>query len=301
MSLSLLISTLVINIEYCRSVPSTLPPIQNFTTSSTTLSSTISSTTWLNLTAICIVSKIQTAINGRYVYDTWENKDNGPIFYNSVRDTYLYPHIWSETGNKRYYIGPNISSTAIHAYCKIPTSSNPMSPYDCYNDDGHQLISTVSSEWIQDDATLSSCPVPTIYPFTSCGSNKFCYNTSISASTTNITTNEIFIGTTLINTMTYHEIHTQILNHSCFNASISISFEEIDFTTTTSEYFNVFDHNGSLISRCDGNLDYGCNNWIECINSYQLGVDRIKKEILILSRYKDLILNILFSSYKSNI
>ena len=86
------VSKLAMNPKYSNSVPSTLIPL-NVTDFPTLSPFTIPTTTSLNFTAICIVSTIQPVINGRYVYNTWDDEDNGPIFYNSIRDGYLYPHI----------------------------------------------------------------------------------------------------------------------------------------------------------------------------------------------------------------
>ena len=89
-----------------------------------------------------------------------------------------------------------------------------------------------------------------------------------------MTTNEISIGTTSEAVPTIHQIHTQILDNPCIIPRISSSFEEIDFALT-SEYFNVYDNDGSLITQCSGTRDFSCDHWIDCLRSHPLNVDEI--------------------------
>ena len=105
---------------------------------------------------ICIAgSTIQSAINGRYEYESWSTNYNGPIYYNAKEHKYLYPWI-HETGEKQYHIHVNTSDLYANSYCNIPSSLVPMSPYECYNGDGQQLYSwtTSISKFVNDTTAI---------------------------------------------------------------------------------------------------------------------------------------------------
>ena len=98
-------------------------------------------------------STMQTSINGRYVYHSWNTNFSGPIYCKSAGTFYLYPYI-SSSGAKFYIIDENMHTTTGNAHCKIPSTSNPMSPHDCYNDYGHQLLAGYSGSWVDDTTTV---------------------------------------------------------------------------------------------------------------------------------------------------
>ena len=106
---------------------------------------------------ICIHSTINTRINGKYEYSLWDNQRNGPIYYNAVSTMYLYPWIFSN-GNKAYLIHQNITNSIVYSGCDIPSSSNPMSPFQCFNDNGQQLKSFDLSGVLLNEATATILP-----------------------------------------------------------------------------------------------------------------------------------------------
>ena len=110
-----------------------------------------------------------------------------------------------------------------------------------------------------------------------CGANRFCYYTEIYPISGSTTSNSVTISSTLHNIEDYHEIHTQIIGNRCYYPSISVSFEEIDFSDPTNEYFDIFDNDGNNVSRCTGTQDHGCDTWINCLNQYSLGIKQIEQ------------------------
>ena len=59
------------------------------------------------------------------------------------------------------------------------------------------------------------------------------------------------------------------------NPTIDIIFEEIDFSSSSSEYFDIFDENNNLISRCSANQDVNCLVWETCLDNEYLPISRI--------------------------
>ena len=57
---------------------------------------------------------------------------------------------------------------------------------------------------------------------------------------------------------------------NCIQPSISITFEEIDYSSSSVEYFNVIDGSSNLIQKCVGNTDTNCGIWKTCLSSYNL-------------------------------
>ena len=111
---------------------------------------------------------------------------------------------------------------------------------------------------------------------TPCGPNIWCYETSISPQTGPSTSNTVTITSTNSDTNeTQHVIQTQIIDNDCYYPSISVSFEDIDFSSPATEFFDVFDNNGSLITRCHGTGDYGCDKWMDCVIDQSLGIMKI--------------------------
>ena len=106
-----------------------------------------------DVSAVCISgSTIEPIINGRYEYYSYNDDCNGPIYYNSQTNGYLFPHIY-RTGEKFYKIGPTLNDpfTATH-FCCIPSSST--SPYDCLANNGGQFCVLSQNKW---EGTLFEC------------------------------------------------------------------------------------------------------------------------------------------------
>ena len=107
---------------------------------------------------VCISgSTILTTINGRYKYHSWDSEYNGPIYYNSENDQYLCPVLWLSDNSKLYSISSDFTNRSVISYCFIPTLSDPISPYDCYNDHGGQLRTISGTNFINDTAVLYKC------------------------------------------------------------------------------------------------------------------------------------------------
>ena len=66
-------------------------------------------------------------------------------------------------------------------------------------------------------------------------------------------------------------------NGPCVNPSLSLEFEEIDFSDRN-EYFQVFDNEDHLIGNCTGSHDGYCGNWITCLSEYELKTGAITKD-----------------------
>ena len=110
--------------------------------------------------SICISgSTIQPTINGEYTYQSFDTTDNGPIYYNNASNRYLYPY------NTVYMIHNDPNTANYYAYCNIPSTSDPKSPYDCYNGNGGQLYSYDGNTDVNDIVTLKSCTLSIIYQY----------------------------------------------------------------------------------------------------------------------------------------
>ena len=105
---------------------------------------------------ICIESTIKPLINGKYEYHSWNVTLNGSIYLNSESNIYLYPWLLS-SGNIRYLIHYDPTTSLTYSLCDIPSNLNQISPYNCHNDNGQQLKSYVS-KWVDDTtATIMPC------------------------------------------------------------------------------------------------------------------------------------------------
>ena len=120
----------------------------------------------------------------------------------------------------------------------------------------------------------SSTAAPVLSPSISCGSNRWCYYTSLSPIAGLFTSDSVVIANTYNRIVTYHEIHLQIEDNDCINPSITVLFEDIDYDDVD-EYFDVFDNNGSLINRCHGTQDYGCDVWQYCMKNQSLSTHQM--------------------------
>ena len=123
----------------------------------------------INKNDICIKrSKVRPWVNGKYKYHSWNNSNNGSIWYSSELKLYLFPWVYSES-NRQYLIGRNYKRNKAYAWCRIPSGSKDssiMSPYDCYNDDKQQFFSEErgTKDWIDDVNTkLYQCKKDVIF------------------------------------------------------------------------------------------------------------------------------------------
>ena len=110
-------------------------------------------------------SEYKPIINGRYQYHSWNSMYNGPIYYNSIQNVYLYPwKDFSDVYPRRYLFHKNVTNTIGYAYCRILVKSDPdMSPEDCYYGQTYPLHAWVGNESINDYGSLSQCSGTSIF------------------------------------------------------------------------------------------------------------------------------------------
>lgn len=107
-----------------------------------------------------------------------------------------------------------------------------------------------------------------------CGTNTWCYYLDLYP-TTNITSETVSIISETNGGESYHQIYIKSKDYACINPTIDVIFEEIDFGYEPLEYFDVYDENDTLLSRCTGNSDFQCGNWLTCINNKYLEIPQI--------------------------
>lgn len=122
----------------------------------------IQPTTNKTLKSVCISGStlLQSYINGEYIYHSWDNDNNGAIYYNLQANLFLFPWVYSG-GRADYIIGFDKSINIGVSYCDLPLLSVPLTPYDCYNGNGQQLYtsSDIFDLWMYDEnAILKECP-----------------------------------------------------------------------------------------------------------------------------------------------
>ena len=71
------------------------------------------------------------------------------------------------------------------------------------------------------------------------------------------------------------EVIFSIINNDCVDPTITVTYEEIDYSSSATEYFNVIDNDGTTITHCIGDEDRNCNIWETCIDDASLGVNTI--------------------------
>eukprot|EP01084_Bolivina_argentea_P199266 341000_1 len=82
---------------------------------------------------LCVRSS-RSYINGAYQWSFWNSNVNGSGYHNHETNISIYPFI--KTGGRyRYYIGRNISSTSMLAYCKINLNHSEFSDGNIFNVD----------------------------------------------------------------------------------------------------------------------------------------------------------------------
>eukprot|EP01083_Nonionella_stella_P081388 224153_1 len=82
---------------------------------------------------ICITNSLRSDVDGTYDFKSFNSALNGPVYYNSVNEKYLYPYIDDEY---KYLIQPysDIFSDSASSYCAIdnPLSGYIFDPHDCF-------------------------------------------------------------------------------------------------------------------------------------------------------------------------
>ena len=111
---------------------------------------------------------------------------------------------------------------------------------------------------------------------TLCDTYTYCYQIDLAPKIGATTSKSVAITSTLAGIQTFHQISMTSIGSNCINPTIDIIFEEIDFATS-SEYFDVFDENGDLISQCSGHTDSNCGEWLTCLNQQTLSKSQINE------------------------
>eukprot|EP01083_Nonionella_stella_P254471 874377_1 len=75
---------------------------------------------------------------------------------------------------------------------------------------------------------------------------------------------------------TNFEIYITIQGSDCIEPTITFTFEEIDFSSSN-EYLDVFDNDGSKVARCRGTRDRNCGIWRTCFADRNLKASQINR------------------------
>ena len=123
--------------------------------------------------------------------------------------------------------------------------------------------------------------LPTLAPTHSvgvlCGDHEWCYNVDIFLSDGNKTTETVAIAGENDDIDTYFHIQFTAKGGKCVKPTMSLSMEEIDFSSPY-EYIDVLNDDNSTITRCTGSLDSNCGHWIDCLTDYSLGTQSILQD-----------------------
>ena len=103
----------------------------------------------------------------------------------------------------------------------------------------------------------------------------YCYYINLNPSIETITSKSVSITSTWDGEQSFHYIYTTSIGGACIDPTIDIIFEEIDFSNSSFEYFNVFDRNNDLISKCKGQNDQNCGEWVPCLYQQSLSIPQI--------------------------
>ena len=107
-----------------------------------------------------------------------------------------------------------------------------------------------------------------------CGTNTWCYYVDVFP-INNVTSEKLWIYSEISGEINNHEIYITSIDNNCINPTIDVIFEEIDFSSPTTEYFDVFDENNSLLIRCTADQDYKCLVWDSCFDNLYLPISQI--------------------------
>eukprot|EP01084_Bolivina_argentea_P303166 523351_1 len=82
---------------------------------------------------VCITGSTLPGINGTYSYAFWDTHSNGPTYYNSITNQYLYPLIQPYASSRKFYLISNdTNNNSSSLYCEIPPT-NYFNPDYCHN------------------------------------------------------------------------------------------------------------------------------------------------------------------------
>eukprot|EP01083_Nonionella_stella_P109312 318588_1 len=111
---------------------------------------------------------------------------------------------------------------------------------------------------------------------TSCGTRTWCYYSDLFPTPGIVTSQTINIQNPDDAQATNFNIYITIQGSHCIEPTITFTFEEIDFSSSN-EYLDVFDNDGSKVDRCSGTLDSNCGNWMTCFTDRNLKASQISR------------------------
>ena len=108
-----------------------------------------------------------------------------------------------------------------------------------------------------------------------CGTNTWCYYVNLFPNF-NISSETVSVISTTDDVASHHRIYIKSNGDKCVNPSINVIFEEIDFLTESTEYFDIYDEDDVLITRCTGSSDFACGTWLTCLADKFLSISQIE-------------------------
>ena len=89
--------------------------------------------------------------------------------------------------------------------------------------------------------------------------DRLCYLADLYPATTSEEYATVVIGSTIEDTLTYHDITFNIIGNDCNDPRLDVIFEEIDSQHSQLEYFRL-SNDDKLIATCKG-IGGNCGNW----------------------------------------
>ena len=116
---------------------------------------------------------------------------------------------------------------------------------------------------------------PTHTPKELCGDNEWCYYMNIYPLIGQTVSEMIAISSIDDDVDTYFHIQFTAKNNHCVEPMITVILEEIDLSDHEFEYYEIYDHYNNSITKCTGEYDSNCGNWIYCLSNQSLGINAI--------------------------
>ena len=199
-------------------------------------------------------------VNGDYVYTEYYSTSNCS---GNVANVYPLRIGSTCTNNQEYGVEAQEVIIATAPGTELPSST--------------PTIPSVSPTY----APSATPTVPTLSPThtskTLCGENKWCFDVDLYPIFGNETSQMVGMANEINEEDTELYIQFTSKYEDCVAPRISVSFEEIDFSSQY-EYFEIFDNNDQFIYKCNGTQDANCGHWIQCLQDYPLGIVKIAAE-----------------------
>eukprot|EP01084_Bolivina_argentea_P021531 40016_1 len=106
-----------------------------------------------------------------------------------------------------------------------------------------------------------------------CSENKYCYSVNVVATPDKVTNRVINIAAERSGQETVFEVVFTVVDNSCINPTISFDYESIGDAEHYGE-IELYDNNITKIASCGAVFDE-CNEFVNCVNKYNLGIDKI--------------------------